>query len=117
MSKHKSLTHQVNSIIYGQLRFGQSKHQARRDEGTKYPKGIFSHMTFETYMEQCHLFVKWLDGMIVNDELPPIREIKDAFDYLRYRNGYSFYSLFLCCNCRKMMYNIGDIDEIIIFDN
>ena len=79
MSKHKSLRHQVDTIIYGQLRIGQSKYKARREEGTKYPKGIFSHMTFETYMQQCHQFVNWLKG---NEELPKIRLISDARKYV-----------------------------------
>ncbi|MBO6231154.1 MAG: hypothetical protein J6O50_11380 [Ruminiclostridium sp.] len=79
MSKHKSLRHQVDTIIYGQLRIGQSKYKARREEGTKYPKGIFSHMTFETYMQQCHQFVKWLKE---NEELPKVSAIADARKYV-----------------------------------
>ena len=79
MSNPKSLHQQVNTIIYSQLRFGQSKFKARRDEGTKYPKGIFSHDTFETYMQQCHQFVNWLKG---NEELPKVRAIADARKYV-----------------------------------
>ena len=79
MSKHKSLYHQVDTIIYGQLRIGQSKYKARREEGTKYPKGIFSHMTLETYMQQCHQFVNWLKE---NEDLPTVRAIADARKYV-----------------------------------
>ncbi len=79
MSKHKSLYHQVDTIIYGQLRIGQSKYKARCEEGTKYPKGIFSNMTFETYMQQCHQFVNWLKR---NEELPKVRAIADARKYV-----------------------------------
>lgn len=79
MSKRRSLRNQVNTIIYRQLRFGQSKYKARREEGTKYPKGIFSHQTFETYMQQCHQFVNWLKE---NEEIPKVRKILEARKYV-----------------------------------
>lgn len=54
-----SLVYQVTQELKGQLRIGESKHDAKLVEHTQCPEGIFSFSTLETYIKQCCSFVKW----------------------------------------------------------
>ena len=54
-----SMVYQVQLALQSQLRIGESRHDAKRAEGTHAPEGIFSYGTFETYLKQACAFVKW----------------------------------------------------------
>ena len=57
--KHKSMVRQAQEALQGQLRIGESRHHAKREENTHSPAGIFSYRTFETYRKQSCAFAKW----------------------------------------------------------
>jgi len=86
MSKRRSLAQQAMDELRGQLRIGQSKHQAKMDEGTHSPEGIFSWSTYHTYQKHAAGFCRW-----VKAHHPECRRLEDARqygkDYLNMRIG------------------------------
>ena len=58
-SKNPNLKRQANQRLNDMARFGESKHQARQDEHTQYPEGIFSYSTMDTYKSKVKIFINW----------------------------------------------------------
>ncbi len=78
MSKHRSITQQAMDELRGQLRIGKSKHQAKIDEGTHSPEGIFSWSTYHSYQKHAAGFCSWCKA-----QHPECRKLEDARRYVR----------------------------------
>lgn len=59
MGKLGSMTRQVEQVLLSQQRIGQSRHDAKREEGTHAPEGIFSYGTLRTYLREGCRFARW----------------------------------------------------------
>jgi len=63
MSRKKvpSPKYQVQTALKAQIRFGQSKRQAKLDRAPdeRAPAGVFSYKTHDTYVDRCEIFLKW----------------------------------------------------------
>ena len=68
--KHKSMVRQVQETLQAQLRIGESRHQAKNEENTHAPAGIFSYRTFETHLKQSCAFAKWAKAEYGSRTLP-----------------------------------------------
>lgn len=99
MAKRPSLFHQLLTALNAQIRFGESKHQAKKieierahaQEKTGFgvaPRGIFSIVTKASYTQTCLEFARWASKR-------GIRYKEEAYDlvpeYIQYRvdRGYS----------------------------
>lgn len=60
MAKLGSMRYQVQQELLSQKRFGEKKHDARKEEHTQYPEGIFSYSTYKTYVKECCTFADWV---------------------------------------------------------
>lgn len=81
MGKHKTLAHQIKTRLLSLTRYGDSKHEAKKQ--TRHPKGIFSVKSFQNYLEKCLLFAEWAKnthGARDLQDLPPLMD-----KYMRYR--------------------------------
>lgn len=54
-----SMIYQVQRELQGQLRIGDSRREAKLQEQTAAPEGIFSYGTLETYLKQGCAFARW----------------------------------------------------------
>ncbi len=63
MSRNKvpSPKYQVQEALKSQIRFGQSKYQAKldREPGQRAPEGVFSYRTHDTYVDRGESFLRW----------------------------------------------------------
>lgn len=73
--RRKNLKMQTNDVLQSLCKFGQSKHQAKK-EGTA-SEGIYSYETYHTYQQQCHRFCDW-----VRDGYPGTKMLSDARQYV-----------------------------------
>ena len=57
---HGSIVHQVVCIFIAMAAFGESKHQAKKKNGGKPPRGkVYASTTMTSYLNICVAFVKW----------------------------------------------------------
>lgn len=93
---NKSLAHQLHERMNSMIRFGESKHQAKKEyrawaeenEKTINPAkatGIFSYTTYESYKQTSKEFKGWLESN--HPEIKKINEIKEDHvgEYLKMR--------------------------------
>ena len=93
---NKSLAHQLHERMNSMIRFGESKHQAKKEyrawaeENNKKwnpakATGIFSYGTYENYKQVSIKFKEWLDT--AHPEIKKINEIKEEHvgEYLKMR--------------------------------
>lgn len=88
-----SIIYQVQKEFESQLRIGDSRHKAKKAEDTKYPEGIFSYGTFETYMKQACHFAKWAKATYTCNTLEKARPYVEEYLRLGIERGLSTYTL------------------------
>jgi len=59
VSKRPSITRQIQEKLVSQTKFGESKYQAKIEQSTSAPEGIYSTSTLKTYMKHSNQFGKW----------------------------------------------------------
>ena len=84
-----SLVKQVEDILLGKLRIGQSRHEAKKDGTAK--QYIFSHGTLGCYLDFCCRFVRYCGKTHRCKTVAECRTFVD--EYLLSREGWSTYSL------------------------
>lgn len=76
--KTPSISFQVSGELEKMLRIGQSKNQAKKDEHTNSPEGIFSWSTYHSYKKHCIEFGKYAKQKhgckYIKDALPFVKE-------------------------------------------
>lgn len=93
MAKHKSMVRQVQETLQAQLRIGESRHDAKIEENTHSPAGIFSYRTFETYLKQSCVFAKWAKAEYGSRTLAEARPHVEAYLQSGIDRGLSAYTL------------------------
>ncbi|MBC8530314.1 hypothetical protein [Gehongia tenuis] len=91
--KHKSMVRQVQETLQVQLRIGESRHQAKNEESTHAPAGIFSYRTFETYLKQSCAFASWAKAQYGSRTLSQARPHVEAYLQSGIDRGLSAYTL------------------------
>lgn len=85
----KSLTNQIDNILYKKQGFGESRHEAKQQMretlGDKYRFGmaddkIHSYETFNTYRDACHRFATWL---VEEKDIKKYSNIQDCKEYAK----------------------------------
>lgn len=59
MRRAPSLTYQIKTKLTSQLKVGESKFNAKIDQKTHAPEGIYSYSTLKSYMKHANYFAKW----------------------------------------------------------
>ena len=73
--RRKNLKMQANDVLQSLCKFGQSKHEAKRNGNAS--EGIYSYGTYHTYQQQCHRYCDW-----VRDVHPGTKTLADARAYV-----------------------------------
>jgi len=87
MPKNKSLVRQVQDVLDGKLRIGESKHAAKQLGTTA--DGIFSWSTYKVYLTKGCAFVKWARENHDCRTLADARKYVDAYIKHHIDEGYS----------------------------
>lgn len=110
MSKNKSLRYQVKGALQNQLKIGQSRHNAKIESSTHNPDGIFSWGTYNSYLRQCELFVKWVKERYNCKTLDQAKEHASEYIQERVDKGLSAWTTKLDASAIAKLYKTTPTD-------
>ena len=113
MSRNKvpSPKYQVQEALKGQIRFGQSKYQAKLDRvpGQRAPEGVFSFKTYDTYVERGESFLRWARAQHGEKYLTGAKQYVPAYLQQHIAQGQSSWTLQLERAALRKIYQNQDL--------
>lgn len=106
---------QLKERLISQIAFGESRHEAKNYMTNNFERadGIYSHSTFNNYLQVVNQFCKWREEQGLGKYTNPETEFfqNQAVDYLKWREeqGYSAYTLHRDASAlNRVLFGAGD---------